>query len=347
MEDLTEFLKRILLAAGCNERNATAAAAGFVEADSRGVGRQGADHMSNLLMHLACGAVDGEGQPTVAREGPAYAVVDGARAPGHAGAFLATETVISKAREAGCATVALSNSADIYMIGIYASRIAQAGLVGMVFTVAQSLVHPHGGVERHLGTNPIAIAIPSDTDVPIVHDLSTSAVSQSTVRQSAYLDVPLPDGVGVDAHGNPSTDAQAVLNGAIGPLAGHKGFGLGLCVALLAGPLTGGAVGSGLAGWGHPDASAGSRGHLFLAIDPASFGDPSVFRQTVGTYLDEIRGSRLAPGVDHIRLPGERSQQTRDESLTHGIVMLEASWQRLTSHAERFGVEIPASAGIT
>ena len=124
-----------------------------------------------------------------------------------------TDTVILKAREAGCATVALSNSADIYMIGIYAGRIAQAGLVGMVFTVAPSLVHPHGGVDRHLGTNPFAISVPTGGDTPIVHDLSTSAVSQSTVRQSAYLGIPLPEGAGVDADGHPSTDASAVSQG--------------------------------------------------------------------------------------------------------------------------------------
>ena len=224
-ETLTDFLRRILHAAGCNEANASAAATGFAEADLRGVGRQGADHIGNLLEHLDSGTVDGSGRPRVAREGPAYAVVDGARAPGHAGAFLATDTVIAKGREAGCAAVALSNSADIYMIGIYAGRIAEAGLVGMVFTVAPSLVHPHGGVDRHLGTNPLAIGIPTATDTPIVHDLSTSVVSQSTVRQSAYLGLRLADGDGVDVDGNSSTDAEAVLAGAIGPLAGHKGFG--------------------------------------------------------------------------------------------------------------------------
>ena len=341
VEVLTDYLKRMLIKAGCNEENAAAAASGFVEADMRAVGRQGADHIGNMFLHLENGAIDGSGRPAVDREGPAYAVVEGARAPGHAGAFLATDTVIAKAHEAGCAVVALSNSADIYMIGIYASRIAEAGLVGMVFTVAPSLVHPHGGVDRHLGTNPFAISIPTAGDTPVVHDLSTSAVSQSTVRQSAYLDIPLPEGVGVDRDGNPSTDAAAVLAGAIGPLAGHKGFGLGLCVALLSGPLTGGAVGHGLDGWRDKDAAADPRGHLFLAIDPASFGDPAAFCEAVSGYLDELRGSRLAPGVDGIRIPGERSHQTRRDSAENGVVILEESWSRLAAHAERLGVEVP------
>ena len=338
---LTDYLKRMLVEAGCNEENAAATASGFVEADMRGVGRQGADHIGNMFLHIDNGAIDGSGRPVVDREGPAYAVVDGARAPGHAAAFLATDTVIAKAREAGCAAVALSNSADIYMIGIYASRIAEAGLVGMVFSAAPSVVHPHGGVDRHLGTNPFAIGIPSAGNTPVVHDLATSAVSQSTARQCAYLGIPLPEGAGVDREGNPSTDAAAVLAGAIGPLAGHKGFGLGLCVALLSGPLTGGAVGYGLDGWRDKDATPNPRGHLFLAIDPASFGDPTAFCEAVSVYLDELRSSRLAPGVDHVRIPGERSHQTRRETAANGVVILEESWTRLAAHAERLGVDVP------
>ena len=181
---LRELLRRILVAAGCNAENARASAEGFVEADMRGVGRQGADHIGNLLEDLEAGIVDGSARPAVAREGPAFAVVDGAWATGHAGAFLATDTAVAKARDAGCAAVALTNGADIYMIGIYAGRIAEAGLVGMVFTASSSLVHPFGGVDRRLGTNPYAIGIPTGSGVPIVHDISTSAVSHSTVRQS-------------------------------------------------------------------------------------------------------------------------------------------------------------------
>lgn len=338
---LTGLLRRILAAAGCSDENAASAAAGFVEADLRGVGRQGADHVGNLLQHLRSGVVNGAGRPRVAREGVAFAVVDGDRAPGHAGAFLATDTVVAKAREAGVAAVALANGADVYMIGIYASRIAERGLVGLVFTVAPSVVHPWGGVERRLGTNPLAIGIPGDGDGPIVHDLSTSALSQSSVRQADYLGLPLPEGAGVDRGGNPSTDAGAVLAGAIGPLAGHKGFGLGLCVALLAGPLTGGAVGHALDGWRDEGAPAHPRGHLFLAVDPAAFGEPAAFRAAVGAYLDEIRGSRLAPGTERVRIPGERSRATRRDSVAHGALILEESWRRLVEHAERLGVAVP------
>ena len=338
---LKELLRRILVAAGCNPENAEASAAGFVEADMRGVGRQGADHIGNLLQHLETGVVDGAARPSVATEGPAYAVVDGAWAPGHAGAFLAADTAIAKAREAGCAAVALTNGADIYMIGIYASRIAEAGLAGIVFTVSSSLVHPYGGVDRRLGTNPFAIGIPTGAGVPIVHDISTSAVSHSTVRQSAYLGLPLPEGVGVDRDGNPSTDAEAVLEGAVAPLAGHKGFGLGLCVALLAGPLTGGAAGRGLDGWHEAGEPAHSRGHLFLAVDPAVFGEPEAFLRAVDAYLDEIRGSRRAPGIDRIRIPGERSYATRRDSERNGVLILEESWTRLLEHAGRLDVELP------
>lgn len=69
--------------------------------------------------------------------------------------------------------------------------------------------------------------------------------------------------------------------------------------------------------------------------------EAAAFCESVSVYLDEIRGSRLAPGVDGIRIPGERSHQTRRDSAQNGVVILEESWHRLAAHAERLDVEVP------
>jgi LDH2 family malate/lactate/ureidoglycolate dehydrogenase len=131
------------------------------------------------------------------------------------------------------------------------------------------------------------------------------------------------------------------MPGRFAPLAGHKGFGLGLCVALLSGPLVGGEVGSAIDGWHTEEGGQGRRGHLFMAIDPAAFGDTDAFRGSVSTYLDEVRASRTAPGVDHVRIPGERTFTCRARSLTDGVEILEASWTIAADHAAKLGVEMP------
>lgn len=343
VDTLREYMVGLLAAAGCDGENARQAAEGFLEADLRGVGLQGLDHMTTLLEALRDGRVDPAGRPRIADERAATALVDGGRGPGQAAGCFAADLAVRKAREAGCCTVAVTNSFDLFMVGWYAERIARAGMVGLVFSDAPPLVRTHGGAERALGTNPLAIAVPRDGEAPLVLDLATSALSASRVRQAAYHGEAVPDAEGVDAGGRPSDDAAAVRAGAIGPLAGHKGFGLALCVALLAGPLTGSDTGRALR------AVAGAppprKGHLLIAIDPAAFGDPGAFRRAAGDFLREIAASRRLPGVDAIRIPGERSHRAREAALASGEVsVLAAVWEKMAGVAADLGVTPPEVA---
>jgi L-2-hydroxycarboxylate dehydrogenase (NAD+) len=314
-EVLRDLMERLLGAAGCTEVNAREAAEVFLEADLRGIGLQGLDHLFTMIEDLDHGAIDGAGRPEIVKEGAATAVVDGNRGPGQPGGVFATDLAI---------------------------RMARAGVVGLVFSAAASLVHPHGGVERKLGTNPLAVAVPTAGEDPFLFDMATSTLSASRIRQAAYHGEHVPAGSGVDAEGRSTTEAAGIESGAIAPLAGHKGFGLGLCVALLSGPLVGGELGAALDGWLVEGGPKGRRGHLFMAIDPASFGDAGLFRQAASAYLDEVRASRTAPGVEAVRIPGERTHARRARSLSDGIEMLEATWNIAAEHAARLGIEMPA-----
>ena len=153
----------------------------------------------------------------------------------------------------------------------------------------------------------------------------------------------LPVGVAVGPDGLPTRDPHAAFEGAISPLGGHKGFGLGLCIALLSGPLVGAAVGNGLKGWLLTEPGpAASKGHLFAAIDPIHFGDSATFRKRVSAYLDEIRSSHKAPGVTAIRIPGERAFVARTANLRRGSVSVhEVVWARTATVAAELGVTMP------
>lgn len=49
----------------------------------------------------------------------------------------------------------------------------------------------------------------------------------------------MPEGWGIDGDGQATTDAQAILDGAMLTFGGHKGSALAAMVELLAGPLIG------------------------------------------------------------------------------------------------------------
>jgi L-2-hydroxycarboxylate dehydrogenase (NAD+) len=338
---LRDLVQRLLAAAGCGPEAAAMAADVFVTADLRGTGVQGLDHLPSMIRGLSNGKIDPHGRPRVVRETDASALVDGGRGPGQVAAIFAADLAVRKARRAGCSAVGIVNSSDIFMLAYYADRIARAGLVGIVVTNAPPLVHPHGGTERILGTNPIAIGIPTDGEHPLVVDMATSALSASRVRQAAYFGESLPPGVAVDPDGQPTRDAALAAQGAIGPLGGHKGFGLGLCVGLLSGPLVGAAVGKALSGWlGHEP--AGAKGHFLLAVDPSSFGDPAVFRAAVGAHLQEVKSSRKAPHTPEIRIPGERGALEAARRRRDGVPISEVVWARTVKLAAELGVSMPA-----
>jgi LDH2 family malate/lactate/ureidoglycolate dehydrogenase len=340
---LRDYIERTLRAVGCSPATVAVAAEIFLEADMRGVSFQGIDHIHTMIRGIQNGHIDPAGEPVVITEAPAYALIDGHRGPGQPAGVLAADLAIAKARKAGTCCVGIVNSSDIFMVGYYAERIAKAGLVGFVFTGAPPSVHPYGGIERILGTNPFAIAFPTNGPHPVVIDMATSAVSNSFLRQAAYYDEPIPDSSGVDRHGKPARTARDIRQGgAIAPLAGHKGFALSLAVALLAGPLVGAQVGKANMGWRSDDKGAqGVVGHFLLAIDPGCFGDPQIFRATTSAYLNEITTSQMADGAAEIRIPGSRSFERRQRSLRDGVYIDDAIWDNFAALAAGLGVAVP------
>lgn len=341
--ELHDFMIGLMVASGMSDANAKAAADVHIDAELRGVGIQGFDYLPYTLASLERGLIEGKAEPRLTRRTQATALIDGGRGPGQAAAIRGADLAVEIADTAGTATVAVRNSTDIFMLAFYAERIAKAGKVGIVVTSGPPLVHPPGGMEKLLSTNPLAFAFPRARSEPFVFDMATSALASSRVRQAAYDGTPLPEGSGIGPDGVPTTEAALVRKGAISPLAGHKGFGLALCVGLLCGPLTDSGIGPELAGWQGAAGETKSQGHLIMAIDPTSFGDAETFAGRTDWYLDLLKDSRTAPGSNGIRIPGERAAAERMRRKEKGVEILAATWRNVQPFAERLGVAVPSA----
>ena len=339
---LRDLMERLLMAAGCTREHARAAADGYLEADLRGHAIQGLDHMYTTLPRIKRGLIKGDARPRVVKETETCALVDGDRATGHLAGAFAVEVGVTRARKAGCAAIGLINADDIFMLGYYAEKFAVAGLVSFVFTNSHPMrVRPEGGLDPAIGTNPIAIGVPSAGRYPFVLDFATSTSAVGLLRIASYHDGRVPDGVGFGPDGMPTRDAAEALKGTLSPLAGAKGYGLGLFGAFLSGPLIGAVLGRSLGAAFQGKPGAGRRGHSFLAVDPAAFGDPAVMRNAVSRYLQEIKDSRKALGVDEIMIPGERGFARRERSLRDGVMLFEKVWQNTGRLAQEYGVAMP------
>lgn len=342
VDTLRDFLSRIFEAAGCDSENARLNAIGVVEADLHGHHIQGTDHIYSTVRELRAGHLNGRAKPRIVRETAATARVDGDGGTGHATGLFAAELAMRKAREAGIGAVGLVGGGDIFMLGYYVEKIARAGLVGMVFTNTHPVrVHPAGGIDRLLGTNPLAFGFPVAGQDPVVIDFATSTSAIGHVRIASYSGAPIPAGVAIDRDGNPTIDAEAALDGALTPLGGHKGFALGLAVGLLSGPVIGAVIGAELSKALADGQGERRRGHLFVALDPAAFGDAAEYRKRTSAYLTLLKSSRKAPGVTEIRMPGERAHRLKREALERGVTLLSSIWTNTLKIAADLGLEPP------
>ena len=172
VDALRDLMVRLLVAAGSERENAETAAGVFLEADLRGVGLQGLDHLPDMVRGLRNGKIRPDGKPEVVREGLAFALVDGNGGPGQPAGLFAADLAAEKAKAAGSSIVGVVNSSDVYLLGYYGERIARHGMVGLVPSDGTPTSRPFGGAERVLGSNPLVIAIPRAGRDPIVLDIS-------------------------------------------------------------------------------------------------------------------------------------------------------------------------------
>jgi LDH2 family malate/lactate/ureidoglycolate dehydrogenase len=220
------------------------------------------------------------------------------------------------------------------MLAWFAEAIADAGLVSIVLTTSEALVHPFGGRVALLVTNPIAIGVPTDKG-PFVIDLATSLVSMGEIHDKAHRGVAIPEGWALDADGNPTTDPHEAKTGAIAPFGAAKGYALGLAFELLVTALTGAALGRDVTGTLNADRFC-NKGDVFILIDPLSGQGAAL-----SAYLEAIRQTPPAAGFEQVLIPGERGRALKTQRLANGIPLADEVWatmQRLRDTALEPGV---------
>jgi LDH2 family malate/lactate/ureidoglycolate dehydrogenase len=242
----------------------------------------------------------------VLRETEISLAFDGGNNVGMLALFHAAQASIDKAAAHGIALVSVT---DAWMSGrsaYYVEMIAKAGLVAIHTASSSRLVAPPGGTRPILGTNPIAIAIPSSHG-PIVLDMGTSAYMMTELMLRERLGESLPEGVALGPEGEPTTDPARARLGALLPFGGYKGFGLALMVQAL----------GVLAGTGS-DAES-DYGYLFIAFRPDLLGPVERFQHRVAHLIEKVKATPRQNNVAAIRIPSERAFRSRERLLREGL----------------------------
>jgi LDH2 family malate/lactate/ureidoglycolate dehydrogenase len=240
------------------------------------------------------------------------ALIDGGDNIGYAVSITAIDKAIEICARSGVAIVGANNTWFSGRLAYYVERAARRGYVAMHTTNTTALVAPFGGIDRVIGTNPLAFAFPCEGD-PVVIDIGTSATSWGDVVLSAAKGETLPAGVAIDAGGQPTDDPNEALAGAFLPWGGRRGSGLSLVVQLF-GILAGSQV---------VIDGIGNYGLFFLVLDPALLMPGEQFKSRASELREVIHATRLAKGASQVRVPGEGSIERRKRSTAAGVIQVD------------------------
>jgi len=337
--EIVAFITRGLVSVGVPPEDAGQVAAFMAESDARGGDAHGVFRLPQYVKQIQEGAVNARPHIRIVKEKAGTALLDGDNGLGHLVMKRATELAIEKARQCGIAWVGTLHSNHAGPAQLYPRMIAARDLVGIYFCVGNAnLVPPWGGTESLLSTNPVAIAVPALRHPPIVLDMATTNTAFGKIRLKAQRNEPMPEGWMIDRQGQPLTDPKRASEGFLVPVGGPKGYGLALMFGLLAGTLNGAAFGRDVVDYTVDSKTPSNTGQAIMAVDIAAFADVGAFKKNVDEVWDVMKSSPTLPGVDEVRLPGERSEMLYRERLVQGVPLGAALRKALDELADRLGI---------
>jgi LDH2 family malate/lactate/ureidoglycolate dehydrogenase len=304
--DLIAQVAQSFAAAGLSPAAARRIAAALVEAEQQGLSSHGLVHAPLYLRRLRAGSVSTAEAAEIVVDRAAIAVLDAHHMLGHLAADQAMAMALDKARAFGIGAVAVRHGFHFGAAGRYAAQAAGAGCIGMAMSNTRPLMPAPGGAEAVVGNNPIAIGIPVADGPPVMLDMATSEGALGRIRLALARGEPIPSSWALTREGEPTTDPSKAIGGLLLAAGGAKGFALSLVIDLMCGLLSGGALGGEVQPLYGDETRSNDCSFLFIALDPALFGQADSASRRAASARDRVEASRQAAGAAPVSAPGRR-----------------------------------------
>ncbi|SFE42875.1 Ldh family oxidoreductase [Thermoflexibacter ruber] len=350
-ETLKNLSYQVFLKMGCPTEHAELAAEALVAADLRGIDSHGVARLSGYVRLWEAGRINARPHIQIVHETPSTATLDGDAGLGLVIASKAIEIAVEKARIAGTGWVAVRNSNHFGIAGYHTLKAVKNDMIGIAMTNASPLVAPTFAVERMLGTNPIAVAIPALHQPPFVADFATTTAANGKLEILQRKNQEAPLGWIQDKKGQPSSNPHELKHGgALLPLGSdrehgsHKGYCLGAIVDIFSAVFSGANYGP----WAPPfvsflplpsDPVGLGLGHFLGAMRIDAFRPAEEFKANMDKWINRFRATKPADGYDKVLIPGDPEREMETERLENGIPVVESVVTDLRDLAERMGIE--------
>jgi len=336
---LHQFIKSSFEAVGLSAMHADKTAQLMARADLMGQDGHGVFRLPQYIKRIRSGGLNVTPNIRAVEDRTAMALIDGDNGMGHLVMYHAAELAIQKAEKTGIAWVGARHSNHAGPASLYAMMPLEHNMIGIYVAVGSANhLPPWGGTDMLLSTNPIAVAIPSATNPPIVLDMATTVAAYGKVKTAAQRGETMPEGWMIDRNGQPLTDPSKAADGFLLPIGGPKGYGLSLVFGILAGTLNGAHFGRDVVDFNADSTTTTNTGHFVIALDIAAFTDPDRFKIGVDEVWQQMKSSKLLPGVEAVRLPGERLAQVTKDRTQNGIPIASSLRLELVELAEQLNI---------
>lgn len=350
IKDLEIFTHSVFMQMGCPENDCVIATKVLLSADLRGIDSHGIARLIGYVRLWEKERVNSKPHINITHETPSTAVVDGDAGLGLVVAPFAMKVAIEKAKNVGTGWVSVGNSNHFGIAGIHAMMALEEDMIGIAMTNASALVAPTFSVERMLGTNPIAIAIPAGTQPAFIMDMATTTAANGKLELLQRENKEAPEGWVQNQQGELSTNANELKNGgALLPLGSdrehgsHKGYALGSVVDIFSAVLSGASYGP----WAPPfpayvpmpDSMPGKGlGHFFGAMRIDAFRTKEDFKIHMDNWIERFKNATPKNTDQKVLIPGDIEREMEVIRTKEGIPLYNTVVDDLKGLAEKLSI---------
>ncbi|WP_162416389.1 Ldh family oxidoreductase [Cyclobacterium roseum] len=316
-ENLRQFTFRVFAHFGIPEPDALLATDVLAYSDEHGIDSHGIARLKTYVDLLQVGKINPRPELKLIREKHAVATVDGDNGLGLVIGPKCMEMAIAKARLHGQGSISVCHTNHYGAAGYYPLMAVKQDFIGMSMTNTTKGVAPFNGIEKMLGTNPLAMGFPTGKEPVVLMDFASSTVAYGKLEIAHRAGEKVPLGWCLDERGQPTELPERMMNGgALLPLgstregSGHKGYCLGGMVDIMSAVLSG-------ANWGPYaipfaiDSPQSAKqvgkgiGHFFGAWDVEGFRDLAAFKQEMDEWIRTLRATAHLPDNPSVKIPGD------------------------------------------